>query len=144
MAVLDCSKAFDLAKWDTLFLRVLEREIPAVVVRAMMFVYQEQFAWVQWGEERSDRFSVSNGTRQGSCASPLLWSTYCNPLLVRLRDLGCRIGGLFAAAFLYCDDLLLIAPNRHAMALMLTECEKFAVESNVTFLTDPDPNKKQE
>ena len=145
VAVLDCSKAFDLAKWDTLFLRTLERKVPAVVVRALMFVYQEQFAWVQWGGQRSDMFSVTNGTRQGSCASPMLWATYCNPLLDRLRALGvgCRIGGLFAGAVLYCDDILLIAPNRHSMALMLTECEKFAAESNITFSTDPDPHKSK-
>ena len=100
-----------------------------------MFVYQEQFAWVKWGEERSNMFSVSNGTRQGSCASPVLWAVYCNPLLERLRTLGvgCRLGGLFVGAFLYCDDILMISPNRHVITIMLSECEKFAIESNVSF-----------
>ena len=64
---------------------------------------------------------------------------------MRLRALGvgCRMGGLFVGAFLYCDDILLIAPNRHAMVLMLRECEMFAEESNVIFSTDPDPQKSK-
>ena len=46
-------------------------------------------------------------------------------------------------AFLYCDDLLLVAPKMHSMSLMLAECESFAEESNITFSTDPDPQKSK-
>ena len=58
---------------------------------------------------------------------------------------GCRMGagGLWVGACLYCDDLLLMAPNRQAMVLMLRECEKFAEESNITFSTDPNPQKSK-
>ena len=48
--VLDCSKAFDLARFDILFERLLtDRRVPAIVVRAVGFSYQEQLAWVRWG-----------------------------------------------------------------------------------------------
>ena len=46
-------------------------------------------------------------------------------------------------ACLYCDDLLVMAPNRQAMVLMLKECEKFAEESNITFSTDPNPQQSK-
>ena len=52
VAVLDCSRAFDLARWSTLFSRVLAKGVPPVVVRALVFMYEEQNAWVQWGEAR--------------------------------------------------------------------------------------------
>ena len=46
-------------------------------------------------------------------------------------------------AFLYSDDQLLIAPNRRAMELMLQEVERFALDSNIHFSTDPDPSKSK-
>ena len=74
VVVLDCSKAFDLCKFDKLFTAVLEKGMPPIVVRVMMFMYEEQYAWVRWGEARSATFPIINGTRQGSIASPDLWS----------------------------------------------------------------------
>ena len=47
--VLDCTKAFDLARFDILFGRLLERSVPAIVVRVLAFSYSEQLAWVRWG-----------------------------------------------------------------------------------------------
>ena len=44
---------------------------------------------------------------------------------------------------LYCDDVALLAPNRRAMELMLREAEAWAAKFNVTFLTDPDPQKSK-
>ena len=77
--------------------------------------------------------------------SPDAWSCYTDPLLQRLRSLGVgfHLGGLFMGAFLYSDDQLLIAPNRRAMELMLQEVERFALDSNIHFSTDPDPSKSK-
>ena len=44
---------------------------------------------------------------------------------------------------LFCDDLLLMAPNRSSMARMLKVCEQFANESNIIFSTDPNPAKSK-
>ena len=66
MVVLDCSKAFDLCKFEKLFKNLLEKGVPAIVVRVLMHVYEEQYAWVRWGGARSDIFSIVSGTRQGS------------------------------------------------------------------------------
>ena len=86
--VLDCSKAFDLAKFDRLFSRLLER-LPAVVVRVICFCYEQQQAWVKWGRKAvSGTFGISNGTRQGSVASPTFWAIYLNPLIEQLRASG--------------------------------------------------------
>ena len=73
--VLDCTKAFDLAKFDILFGRLLERGMPAIVVRVVAFSYSEQLAWVRWGRSCCSRtFRITNGTRQGSVASPAFWN----------------------------------------------------------------------
>ena len=144
IAVLDNSKAFDLALWDKLFQRLLER-LPAIVVRVLLYSYENQYAWARWGQARSSRFSIRNGTRQGSIFSPNAWCTYTDPLLQRLQALGvgCHLAGLFMGAFLYSDDQLLIAPSRRAMELMLKVVELFAKESNIQFSTDTDPAKSK-
>ena len=145
LTVLDCSKAFDTCKFSILFSKLLKTGLPSIVIRALMFVYEEQFAWVKWGETKSDQFSITNGTRQGSMISPALWSVYLNLLIQELRQLGvgCHVGGLYMGVVVYCDDVLLMAPTRGAMQLMLSKCESYAAEHNIMFSTDPDPEKSK-
>ena len=60
VTLFDCKAAFDTCKFDILFRRILETGVPAIVVRALMFSYQHQYAWVRWGQTRSDTFSIKN------------------------------------------------------------------------------------
>ena len=117
--------------------------MPPIVICVLAFIYTEQYAWVNWGREKSSIFKLSNGTRQGAILSPIFWSVYADPWLKRLRNLGLGvyIGGLFFGAVCYADDVLLIAPTRSAMQRMLFELEKFAEESNIIFSTDDVPSK---
>ena len=115
--VLDCTKAFDLAKFNLLFDRLLEHSIPGVVVTIPTFIYQEQLAWTCWGRTcTSITFGISNGTKQGSVASPTFWSVYLDPLQGQLREAGvrCHIGKLFVSVVGYADNLLLLAPSKDA------------------------------
>ena len=70
---------------------------------------------------RSEIFPINNGTRQGSIASPVFWAVYCDLLIKELRQLGvgAYIAGVFMGASAYADDMVLVAPTRHAMKLML-------------------------
>ena len=71
--VLDCTKAFDLAKFSILLKRLLARRMPAVVVRVLAHSYLEQEAWVRWGHTScSSTFGIANGTRRAH--SPVLRS----------------------------------------------------------------------
>ena len=74
VTVLDCSKAFDKCKFSLLFRRLLDKGLPAVVVRVLVFIYMEQYAWVRWGEAKSSIMAISNGTRQGAILSPIFWA----------------------------------------------------------------------
>ena len=77
-------------------------------------MYQEQEGCVKLGGKKSSVFRLTNGTRQGSVLSPVLFSVYLDDLLVELRSLqlGSHIGGLWYGACGYADDLILLAPNR--------------------------------
>jgi hypothetical protein len=145
--VLDCSKAFDLARFDILFERLLtDRRVPAIVVRVLAFSYQEQQAWVRWGRGcTSGTFTIANGTRQGSVASPAFWAVYIDPLISELRrkGIGCHLAGVWMGAVVFADDILLLAPSRDAASKMLGTCETFAELNNIKFSTDPDPSRSK-
>ena len=113
VTVLDCTKAFDLCKFSTLFSKLLDSGVPPIVVRCLIFMYQEQVGWVRWGKVKSEPFSITNGTRQGSVMSPILWAIYCDPLIKRLRKLGigAHVAGLFMGVACFADDVILIAPS---------------------------------
>ena len=145
VVVLDCSKAFDLCKFDKLFSLLLQKGLPPIIIRTFMHMYEEQCAWVRWGNARSVRFPIVNGTRQGSIASPTFWSVYMDPLLKKLRRLGvgCHVGNVFLGVMAYADDLVLVAPNRAAAVQMLGVCEAWAEDCNVHFSTDMDPSKSK-
>ena len=63
---------------------------------------------IQWG-------------RHGSVLSPLLFAVYLDELLVELSvsGVGCYWGSLFAGAFAYADDIVLLAPCASALRIML-------------------------
>jgi hypothetical protein len=141
VTLLDCSKAFDMVEFSTLFKKMLKAGLPPILIRVLIFVYEEQFAWTRWGNANSEQFKLVNGTRQGSVLSPALFSLYMNDLLQQLRELGvgCHIGGVFYGAALYADDLVLLAPCRSALQEMLKLCEDYAEQHNLVYSTDPDP-----
>ena len=95
--------------------------------------------------KRSSSFRLTNGTRQGSVLSPVLFSVYLDDLLKELRNLqlGCHIGGYWFGCLGYADDLILLAPNREVLQRMLDICQQYASEHNLVFSTDPVPAKSK-
>ena len=143
--LLDCSKAFDKCRFDKLFSKLISKGLPHIVVRVLIYIYEEQTGWVKLGGMRSQSFKISNGTRQGSVLSPILFSVYLDDLLRKLRELqlGCHIGGYWLGGCGYADDLILLAPSRDVLQRMLEVCETYASEHNLVFSTDPEPAKSK-
>ena len=143
--LLDCSKAFDKCRYDKLFTKLLEKGFPPIVVRVLIFMYEEQKGWVKLAGISSEPFKIGNGTRQGSVLSPLLFSIYLDDLLrkLRLMGLGCHIKGYWVGASAYADDIILMAPSRDVLQRMLFICEEFAANHNLEFSTDPVASKSK-
>ena len=141
VTVLDCTKAFDLCKLSILFYRILDSGVPPIVVRCLMYMYEEQHGWVRWGQAKSATFPITNGTRQGAILSPAFWAVYCDLMIKELRQLGvgAHVAGLFMGVACYADDVVLIAPCHQAMEMMLKTVEDFAARYNISFSTDPTP-----
>ena len=117
---LDASKAFDLVNHEVLFQKLLDRGLPISVVRLLSSWYCDQQMSVRWEHSLSDSFHVSNGVRQGSVLSPVLFSVYLDGLLDRLGEssVGCYWSGNFAGALCYADDIVLLAPSASALRSM--------------------------
>ena len=145
VTLLDCSKAFDTCQFSILFDKLYKKNLPAMVIRTLIYVYEKQTAWVSWGNAKSAQFGIVNGTRQGSVLSPYFFSVYIDELLENLRrsGVGCHVGGRFFGAAGYADDIILLAPCRSAMAQMIQICEDFGIKNNLKFSTDDNPAKSK-
>ena len=51
-----------------------------VIVRIIVFGYQTQLTWVNWGIITSDYFNVLNGLHKGGVLSPKLFAIYIGDL----------------------------------------------------------------
>ena len=101
-----------------LFQKLVDRAIPAIVLRLVLFLYLNQVCFVRWNSVES--FSFRNGVRQGAILSPSLFCVYLDTLFVQLRDsgIGCHFAGTYLGAFGYADDVTLLAPTRKGLQIM--------------------------
>ena len=101
----------------------------------MLNSYINQKLNVRWNATLSEKFSVSNGVRQGGILSPLLFGIYIDELLLRLKKsgIGCRMGIHYVGALGFADDITLICPTVYGLKLMINICEQFAEEYDLTF-----------
>ena len=142
---MDCTKAFDTVKYSILFQKLLDAKIPPVIVRLIIHMYQKQSPNVRWEGKLSRKFNISNGVKQGSVLSPILFCFYMNNLfsLMKNNKTGCHVGNYFAGLFGYADDLFIISHSRKGLQEMVTVAEKYAEYHNIKFSTNPDPVKSK-
>ena len=142
---MDMSKAFDMVEWGELFTTLLDRKVDCIYLRLMLFIYRNQSCDVKWCGEHSQRFTVSNGVRQGAVSSAFLFSVYIDELLLILRRsrLGCHIDGVFLGAFIFADDIFLLSVSRSGLQSLVDICQEFAMRKNLRFGTNPNPDKSK-
>ncbi len=132
---LDISKAFDKVNYWKLFHQMLKTGMPKNIVQLLAFWYSEQTIRVRWNNVISDPFKVSNGTRQGSCLSPFLFSFYISGIIQKVTNLnvGCHIRGFCYNMLAYADDMVLLAPSWKALQMMIDVCVNLVKELDLFF-----------
>ena len=133
--LLDASKAFDRLNHGKLFQLLLNRNLPAVVVRFLLDSYTRQIAYTQWNSIKSNAIPMLNGVKQGGVLSPVLFCIYMDELLHRLEKFGagCYIGNQFYGGFGYADDLKVLCPSISGLQKLISICEKFGNEYDMIF-----------
>ena len=132
---IDASKAFDRVCHSHLFNILEERGVCPLIRRLLFKMYKDQRIRVRWNTGLSDISEISNGVKQGAVLSLILFTNYIDKLLTRLREsgVGCHIDGVFAGAFGYADDTVLLAPSLDALRHIIGICEDYAQEFHILF-----------
>ena len=133
--MLVASKTFDRVNYCKLFRELLKREMSPLVLRLLLYMYTNQTLRVKWGSVMSESFTVMNGVKQGGVLSPILFAVYTDGLLLRLQEsgIGCHMGGHYAGALAYADDITLISPSMTGLRKMSSICEQYASEYDILF-----------
>lgn len=133
--LLDASKAFDRVEYVKLFRLLIKKGMCPIIVRFLINLYTKQSVRILWEGHTSRTFNVKNGVKQGGVLSPVLFSIYMDELLLCLQKscVGCHIGQTFVGALAYADDVIILAPSKHALNRMLNICCEFALTFDVKF-----------
>ena len=132
---IDASKAFDRLRHDKLFTLLMERCMPALDLRILLQQYRSQQIRTKWQNKTSDYFEASNGIRQGSIASPILFCVYLDKLLIDLKKagIGCWMGNKYFGTLAYADDLTLLSPSASGLQSMIDICQSYVMEYGMQY-----------
>ena len=135
---MDIKSAFDKISYWLLLNKLLDRGVPLYLVLVLRYWFAEQQLHVRWGGAVSDGFCMSNGIRQGSVLSPLLFSVYTDDFNILLNEskIGCHIANKPFNNLSYADDLVLVAPSAVALNEMVNLCETLAGRHYIQYSTE--------
>ena len=73
---LSASKAFDRIHYGKLFNILISRKLPAFIIRVLFDSYSRQQSRAMWNSCYTEYFYMSNGVKQGSVLSAILFTIY--------------------------------------------------------------------
>ena len=102
MCFIDLEKAFDRVPKRVMQWALRKKELPEILVKAVMNQYEGSKIKVTVGSEFSEEFYVAVGIHQGSVLSPLLFAIVMDVVIENAKE------GLIKEV-LYTDDLVLMS-----------------------------------
>ena len=120
---IDIKKAFDSVNHDILLNKLRHIGIPDSIVNIISFWYRNQLAQVKYQNCLSNEWKLSNGVRQGGVLSGILFCIYIDSLIDKISQMkvGCKLELVRSNFIAYADDIVLSAPSRDALKLLLLE-----------------------
>ena len=142
---MDMKKAFDKVKHSLVFRKLIDRGLPSIFIRLLMYMYVNQTAKVKWNGHISHEFLLLNGVKQGAVLSAVLFCVYTDDLIKELRRNrdGCWVKQKYAGIDVYADDIVLLSPSLDGLQNMVDTCCRYAKRFNLEFSTDENPQKSK-
>ena len=121
---IDLEKAFDKMNKSALFLKLMDRGCPLILINILCSWYEKSFAIVKWADSFSTMFKINCGTRQGGICSPALFSLFIDDIIVKLQlsGLGCFINSTCFNAAMFADDLIMLSISVVDLPSMINIC----------------------
>ena len=118
-----------------LFKKLIDRGMPDVFVRLLVYWYRTQNACVRWSTACSEMFTVSNGVRQGGILSPLFFNVYMDGLsdILCKTECGCTMGGRMINHLMYADDVVLLSPSAKGLQRLINICAAYGDSHDIKF-----------
>ena len=132
-AFLDASKAFDRLVHAGLFMKLIARKVPIILLDIIIFWYSHLVCRVKWDGYFSEWFSVIAGVRQGGILSPHFYCLYVEDLIeiLKSKNVGCHILSIFLAAIIYADDMAILAPSVKGLCILLEACSDYCADWDI-------------
>ena len=109
---IDCSKAFDTVKHESLVDLLQSLYVDKSETRLLTNLYWKQTAAVKCGDDISELLNIKQGVRQECVASPHLFALYTDMIMRELDDMDSfRIGGTVVSNLRYADDTVIISES---------------------------------
>ena len=129
-ALLDAEKAFDKVRHEGLFQKLQTANTETAYLRLLMDFYTDANSKVMWDGTLSNSIQLSQGVRQGSVLSPMLYNVYIDGLIKRLKaqGLGCNFNGRYAGVLALADDIALLSNSSEELQQMLDTTHQYTQE----------------
>ena len=86
-AMVDLPKAYDRINTSLLCDKMRDTELPGQVIALINFMCKNTFVCTSYGGQLSDEWNVTNGVRQGSISSGIIFNFYVNEVIPDISKL---------------------------------------------------------